>query len=149
MPNEKLISLLNGLIETCKDGEKGFREAADAISIGFYQILFQEYARHRAQFASQLQCEVRKLGADPDRRGTIAGTFHRGWMNLRSAINLKHDDSILAECERGESAALKNYQDALKAFLPDDVRIILETQCKRIESTLKRIKVMEEKEVTN
>lgn len=149
MPNEKLIFVLNGLIETCKDGEKGFREAADAISIGYYQILFQEYARHRAQFASQLQGEVRKLGGDPDRKGSIAGTFHRGWMNLRSAIHLKHDDSILAECERGENAALRNYQGALSGILPNDIRSLLEIQCKKIESTLKRIKVMEEKEVTN
>jgi uncharacterized protein (TIGR02284 family) len=144
MANEKLVLLLNGLIETCKDGEKGFREASDAISIGYYQILFQEYARRRRQFATQLQGEVRKLGADPDRKGSLAGTLHRGWMNLRSAVNLRDDDAILAECERGENAAVKNYKDSLNANLPDDIRAIIQSQLEKIESTRKRIRTMEE-----
>ena len=145
MPNQKLIALLNNLIETCKDGEKGFREASEAITIGYYQILFQEYARHRAQFASALQAEVRKLGSDPDRKGSVTGTLHRGWMNLRSAINMRDNDSILVECERGENAALKNYEHALKAQLPDDVRALIQIQYNKIEQTLKRIRAMEEK----
>ncbi|HEY7162075.1 MAG TPA: PA2169 family four-helix-bundle protein, partial [Acidobacteriota bacterium] len=101
MTNE-YVSLLNGLIEICKDGEKGFREAAEDINIGYYQILFQEYARQRSQFASVLQQEVRKLGGDPDRKGSMAGTIHRGWMNLRSSVNQKTNELIIRECERGE-----------------------------------------------
>ena len=146
MANEKLILLLNGLIETCKDGEKGFREASEAITIGFYQILFQEYARRRSEFATQLQGEVRKLGGAPDRKGSVAGTLHRNWMNLRSAINLRDDDSILVECERGENAAVETYKDALKAKLPNDIRHLIQSQLDSIESTKKRIKVMEEKQ---
>jgi len=32
---DKVISVVNGLIEICKDGEKGYREAADAIRNGY------------------------------------------------------------------------------------------------------------------
>ena len=113
MKNE-CISLFNGLIEICKDGEKGFREAAEDIEIGYYQILFNEYARQRSQFASALQQEVRKLGGNPDRKGSMAGTLHRSWMNLRSSVNHKTNDLIILECERGEKNALKNYQNARK-----------------------------------
>jgi uncharacterized protein (TIGR02284 family) len=101
---------LNNLIETCKDGEKGFREAAESIRYAYHQVLFKEYARQRGQFASQLQVQVRLLGADPDRKGSVAGSIHRGWLNLKAAIAHKNDDAIIAECERGEEAALKNYQ---------------------------------------
>ena len=31
--NEKVIATLNGLIETCKNGEEGFRTAAEGVSI--------------------------------------------------------------------------------------------------------------------
>lgn len=141
------ITLLNGLIETCKDGEKGFREAAEDIDIGYYQILFQEYARQRSQFASALQQEVRKLGGNPDRKGTMAGTIHRGWMNLRSAVNQKTNELIIRECERGEEAALKNYGNALKLDLPESLKTLIITQYQTIRHTHGRIKAMEDKPV--
>jgi uncharacterized protein (TIGR02284 family) len=142
------ISLLNGLIEICKDGEKGFREAAEDIDIGYYQILFNEYARQRSQFASALQQEVRKLGGNPDRKGSMAGTLHRGWMNIRSQVNPKTNDTIIVECERGEKNALKNYQNALKLDLPETLKALILTQYQTIRHTHGRIKAMEDKTVT-
>jgi len=144
MENE-IVSILNGLIETCKDGEKGFREAAEDIDIGYYEILFLEYARQRSQFAAALQAEVRKLGGDPDRKGSMAGTFHRGWMNLRSAVNPKTNEMTILECERGENAALKNYEHALKANLPEDIKSLIHNQYEQIKHTHKRIEAMEDK----
>ena len=144
MENE-IVSILNGLIETCKDGEKGFREAAEDIDIGYYEILFLEYARQRSQFAAALQAEVRKLGGDPDRKGSMAGTFHRGWMNLRSAVNPKTNEMTILECERGENAALKNYIHALGLNLPEDIRILIHQQYQQIKHTHERIKAMENK----
>jgi uncharacterized protein (TIGR02284 family) len=146
MKNE-YVALLNGLIEICKDGEKGFREAAEDIDIGYYQILFNEYARQRSQFASALQQEVKKLGGNPDRKGSMAGTLHRGWMNLRSHVNQKTNDSIILECERGEKNALKNYQNALKLDLPEKIKDLIFTQYQTIRHTHGRIKAMEDKPV--
>lgn len=141
------ITLLNGLIEICKDGEKGFREAAEDIDIGYYQILFQEYARQRSQFASALQQEVRKLGGNPDRKGSMAGTIHRGWMNLRSSVNQKTNELIIRECERGEETALKNYKKALEVDLPATLKTLIQTQFQTIRHTHGRIKAMEDKPV--
>lgn len=146
MTNE-YVTLLNGLIEICKDGEKGFREAAEDIEIGYYQILFQEYARQRSQFASALQQEVRKLGGNPDRKGSMAGTIHRGWMNLRSSVNQKTNELIIRECERGEETALKNYKKALDLDLPETLKSLIQTQYQTIRHTHGRIKAMEDKPV--
>lgn len=146
MTNE-YVTLLNGLIEICKDGEKGFREAAEDIEIGYYQILFQEYARQRSQFASALQQEVRKLGGNPDRKGSMAGTIHRGWMNLRSTVNQKTNELIIRECERGEETALKNYRKALDLDLPETLKSLIQTQYQTIRHTHGRIKAMEDKPV--
>jgi uncharacterized protein (TIGR02284 family) len=140
--NDKVISVLNGLIEICKDGEKGYRDAADAIQNGFYHVLFGDYARQRAAFASELQAVVRSLGGIPDRKGTMAGNLHRGWINLRLALESKKDDAIVLECERGESLALKNYQDALKIDLPPGIKIILEKQYAVIRATRQRVHVI-------
>ena len=32
MDNQQVISVLNGLIETCKDGEQGFKTAAEGLA---------------------------------------------------------------------------------------------------------------------
>ncbi len=141
---EKVISVLNGLIETCKDGENGFREAAEAVSNAFHRMLLQEYSRQRGKFAAELQGVVRRLGSDPDRKGSIAGTIHRGWMNMKIAIAGKHDPAVIAECERGEEAALKNYHHALQMTWPEEIRSILEKQCEQIQATRARVHVIAE-----
>lgn len=147
--NYKIISILNGLIETCKDAERGYWEASDAMKYGFYKVLLEDYARQRTVFASELQGVVRTLGGTPDRKGTMAGNLHRGWMNLRSALKTQNDQAIAFECERGESVALKHYQEALKKDLPGQIKSILEKQCAVIRSNKQRIHVMTEDQVAN
>ena len=41
---KEAISTINNLIETLKDGEKGFKEAADAVKDPQLKSLFQEYS---------------------------------------------------------------------------------------------------------
>ena len=143
--NTETIALLNDLIDTCKDGEKGYREAAEEIENAFYRMLFTDYSRQRAKFASELKSQVVKLGDHPDRRGTVKGTIHRGWMNLRTAIAGKNDDLIIAECKRGEEMAIKQYKEALKHDLPSQIKSLLEQQMNEIMSTQKRVQVMDSK----
>ena len=42
MDNDQVISVLNGLIETCKDGEYGFKTAADGLEDVQIKSLFQQ-----------------------------------------------------------------------------------------------------------
>jgi uncharacterized protein (TIGR02284 family) len=49
------------------------------------------------------------------------GQVHRGWMNLKAAVSGKSEASIIAECERGEDAALRNYENVLEENLPSDL----------------------------
>src|SRR5919106_5002356 len=104
--NSQTIELLNELIVTCKDGEKGYREASEGIQNPFYRMLFGEYSRQRSKFASELQAQVVMLGGQPDRKGTVKGALLRGWMNLKTAIAGHDDDLIVAECQRGEDLAI-------------------------------------------
>src|SRR4029078_8704180 len=49
------ISTLNGLIETLKDGQEGFRQASEAVKDCQLKMLFGEYSLQRAKFAGELQ----------------------------------------------------------------------------------------------
>ena len=74
--NEEVISTLNDLIETCRDGQNGFQTAADGVKNPELKQLFNSYSRQRASFVGELQDEVRRLGSDPENSGSVAGALH-------------------------------------------------------------------------
>lgn len=140
MTNDNIISTLNGLIETCKDGQTGFKEAAEGVEKSDLKTLFYECSQQRSQFAGQLQAKVRELGGDPEKDGSFSGTLHRGWINIKSAVTGQDETAILNECERGEDAAVKAYKNALEEDLSADVRSIVQEQYATIQSTHDKIK---------
>ncbi|HVG38251.1 MAG TPA: PA2169 family four-helix-bundle protein [Pyrinomonadaceae bacterium] len=141
--NDDVISTLNNLIETCKDGENGFRTASDGVKNSQLKTLFHTYAQQRAQFASELQNEVRHLGGDPEKTGSVAATLHRGWINIKSAVTGEDENAVLAECERGEDSAVSNYRDALQESLPANVKSVVERQYTQIKEAHDKIRNLE------
>ena len=126
--NDAAISVLNDLIETNKDGEEGFRTAADAVNREELKTMFHMYAQQRARFGSELNNEVLRRGGEPAKTGHVSASLHRGWINLKQAITGKNESAIVDECERGEDSAKSNYEEALKKQLPSDLLSIVETQ---------------------
>ena len=138
--NDDVVSILNGLIQTCRDGQEGFKEAAEGVERSDLKTMFYEYSQQRAEFAGVLQGLVRSLGGDPETEGSISGAMHRGWIDLKSAITGGDDQSILNECERGEDSAKNAYADALKRNLPADVSDILQQQYQGVQAAHNRVK---------
>lgn len=132
--NEAAIDSLNDLIETLKDGERGFRTAAEHVQDPELRTLFDMYAQQRARFAAELNNEVLRRGGDPAKSGHVSASFHRGWINLKSIVTGKDEAAIVAECERGEDSAVSNYQDALKKNLPSDLLSIVEGQYQDVKA---------------
>ena len=142
--NEEVISTLNGLIETCRDGQNGYQTAADGVRNSELKSLFYAYGQERAGFVGELQDEVRRLGGDPENTGSVAATLHRGWINIKSAVTGEDEAAVLAECERGEDSAVSNYKDALAdANLPTDVRAIIERQYAQVQEAHDRVRNLE------
>lgn len=144
--NDKVISCLNNLIETCKDGQDGFKTAAEGVDRSDLKTLFYEFSQQRATFAGELQNEVRRLGGDPEKTGSVAASLHRGWIDIKSAVTGHDDNAVIAECERGEDSAVSNYKDALKdAGLPADVRTLVERQYAAVQAAHDRVRLLERK----
>jgi uncharacterized protein (TIGR02284 family) len=134
MPSDaEVISTLNGLIETCRDGQEGFRTAAEGVRGAELRELFHGYARQRAGFAGELQDEVRRLGGDPEKTGSLVASLHRGWMGLRAALEGDDDRAVVSECGRGEGVALETYRSALGTDMPANVRATVERQFAEIK----------------
>jgi uncharacterized protein (TIGR02284 family) len=138
-----VISTLNSLIETLKDGEEGFRTAAEGLTDPQAKAVFQQYSRERAQMAQELQAEVRTLGGDPEQAGSMSGSVHRGWINIKSVVTGKNDASIIAEAERGEDIAKNAYAEAIKTALPPSVSAIISRQAVKVREAHDRVRSME------
>ncbi len=121
-------SILNELVETSKDGEKGFRKAAEDARSAELKSLFSKCAQRCAEGARELQTAVRASGGDPERSGHVSAALHRGWISLKEAVTSRDDKAILEECERGEDYAKAQYKKALEQDLPANVRAIVERQ---------------------
>jgi uncharacterized protein (TIGR02284 family) len=131
---EEVRDVLNDLIETCKDGEQGFRTAAEKVKESSLKSLWLKYAFEREQYGKELQSLVTQLGGDPETSGHIAGTLHRGWINLKEALSRDEDKALVDECEAGEDVAVKHYKEALGKSLPAEVRTILLRQFSGVQA---------------
>jgi uncharacterized protein (TIGR02284 family) len=126
--NDDTIDALNDLIETCKDGEYGFRSCAEHATSPQLKAIFEQHAEECLKGARELQTCVVQLGGKPDEKGSAGGSAHRGWVAVRGALAGRSDEAMLEECERGEDHALESYRDALKKTLPPSVQSIVERQ---------------------
>lgn len=138
--NDSVISTLNGLITICRDGQEGFKDAAEGIERSDLKSLFYEFSQQRAEFAGVLQGLVRSLGGDPETEGSVSGAIHRGWIDLKSAITGGDEKSILNECERGEDSAKNAYTEALELNLPANVSDVIREQSQAVQAAHNRIK---------
>jgi uncharacterized protein (TIGR02284 family) len=138
---KEVISTVNGLIETLKDGQKGFKEAAEAVKDPQLKSLFDQYSQQRSRFATELQNQAKILGEEePEKTSSAAGAMHRAWINLKSAATSGDDHAILAECERGEDSAVNEYKEALENRLDSPLRDIVSRQYREVITAHDRIK---------
>ena len=140
MKNENVISALNNLIETCKDGQQGFTEAAEGVEKSDLKSFFYEMGQQRSQFVGELQTLVRELGGDPENSGSIAGAIHRGWINIKSVMMGKDEAAILNEAERGEDVAKHAYKSVLEQTLPANILQVVQTQYTAVQASHDKVK---------
>jgi Domain of unknown function (DUF2383) len=111
-------SVFDDLTGTCKDGEQGFRTAAEKAKDTSLKSLFAKYASQREEYARELQCLVTQMGGDPGSSGHVGGTLHRGWLRLKEALN---------------------YREARGKELPANVAAIVERQAAGVEEAHRAI----------
>src|SRR5215831_3319505 len=134
MDQNNAISVVENLIETCRDGEKGYKDAASHVKRTDLKTFFTEQGAQRARFADELQLELSKLGK-PEKKdsGTVGGAMHRAWIDTKVAVG-GGDKTILESVEKGEDSAKENYEKALGGSLPSSVLEIVRRQATSVVS---------------
>lgn len=125
--NQQAVSTLNELVEISRDGEMGFKAAAEKADDPGLKSLLQDRARSCASAISELQTLIQTLGGKAETSGTAAGALHRGWTKVRAAVG-DNNVAVLDEVERGEDVAKSAYAKALKMDLPADIRQTIDQQ---------------------
>lgn len=142
MDRDDIVSTLNDLIETCKDGEEGFRSCAENVTNVELKSYFNSRSERCAVAAEELQDLVQSYGGDPKTSSSISGTLHRRWLDIKSAITGKDEEAVLNECERGEDVAKHSYQKALEKDLPEEARIVVERQYQGVQMNHDQVRDM-------
>ena len=112
---EKSIEVLNDLIEINNDRIAGFAHASKELGDNDLDLraLFQSLREESRYNVHELSLAVSKIGGEAETGTSGSGTLHRMWLDVKATFSGHDRKSILEECERGEDAIKKAYQDAL------------------------------------
>lgn len=144
MADDRVIRNLKRLAELCRDGQRGYLEAAEHISDSQLRSFFNEESLERARYASELDGELRRLGEpEPAGAGTAAGAAHRAWLDL--AAGVAGDDAVLAAVEQGEDVAKRAYEEALREGLPESVEGTVRSQAQAVIAAHDHVKLLRDK----
>jgi uncharacterized protein (TIGR02284 family) len=130
--NENLVEVLNDLIRINNDRIEGYNRGAKEAQASDVDLkgIFSKMADESRQYLSELTREVVKLGGEPASGTTTSGKIYRAWMDVKATFTGKDRLAVLSNCEFGEDAAQKAYQEALTTdeSLTTDIRQMIANQ---------------------
>lgn len=131
---KNLAALLHDLVNTSYDAAEGYAAAASAVADRALAEFFRDCARDRREALADLRALLGELGEEAHPHPSVAAELHRTWIALRGALEKGNAAAILAECERGEQAALRHYEAALQQKLPMRAAALLLGQASMLRS---------------
>jgi len=140
MDNNDIIDTLNLLIETSRDGDKGFTDCAHASKDASLKAYFTICAARCRESVTALTSEVTRRGGSAETSGTVMAGAHRAWLDLKTALTSDNDLAVLEECERAEDVAKSAYITALRAELPTELRTLVQHQFDGVRENHDRVK---------
>lgn len=130
--NDKLVEVLNDLVQINNDRIVGYEKAAkeaEAVDVDLIAT-FNKMADESRKYKSELTQEVSRLGGTPSTDTTNMGKIYRVWMDVKATFTGSDRTAILNSCEFGEDAAQKAYKEALAsdAEIDADTRQLITSQ---------------------
>ncbi len=123
--NSELIEVLNDLIQINNDRVRGYEKATNELSAADVDLkaIFAQMSAESRKYATELSAEVGRLGGEPSTSTTASGKIYRAWMDVKAVFTGKDRHAVLENCEFGEDAAQKAYDEALKSDATMDTNI--------------------------
>ncbi len=135
---------LNELLEKNYDAEKGYKKASEIVDNQKLKHFFDQQAQSRYDFGHELKSEIRQYGETVDKGGSVTGTMHRAWMDIKTTFTSNDEEAILKEITKGEKAAVEDYNEVINdTTLPPTTKKILTTHRENINTALQSAKNFE------
>ena len=129
---EKIVNVIERLIDQCRDGEQIYADAADHIHDPQLKGRFRDSARERARFAAELTAELEHQGRwQTTREGSVTGMVERTAFDIKRALG-GNDEAILQALEHYEDHARDAYLQALGEDLPAAVTGLIRSQAQAV-----------------
>lgn len=145
MKDSNLVNGLNELLEKNYDAEKGYIESRESSNSAALKALFNQKASQRYDFGHELKSHIKNLGGEPQTGSSFTGTMHRAWIDFKSMMSNDTEESILEEVQRGEEAALDDYDHFIKEHqLPSDIMNTVNRQRNQIARSISKAENLED-----
>ena len=134
------------LVETLKDGERGFADAAEKLKDGEHPdwaTTLDRLSKQRADFHREIVAMGHDYGDDVDEGGSLAATVHRGWISLKDALTGDSADGVLKAALTGEDHAVSEYEKALKQDLSPGFRQVVSQQHAAVLAARDEVKALQ------
>jgi len=142
MDQNNTVDVIKDLIETCRDGQKGYQDAASHVKRPDLKTVFHEEGLQRGRFAEELQAELLHLGKKDEKvSSSVGGALHRAWIDTKVALG-GGDKTILESVESGEDSAKESYNKALASQLPANIADIVRRQANSVQQAHDKIKAL-------
>lgn len=135
------------LVETLKDGEKGFASAAEKLrdsDRSEWATTLQRLSEQRATFSREIVELGHQYDDDVDKSGTLTASVHRGWLSLKDALTGDDAGGVLAAAASGEDHAVSEYEDALKKDLSAGFHEVVTRQHAAVVAARDEIKALQD-----
>lgn len=139
MTRDDIIDTLNDLIQITEDSHEGYRKAAEDSGDDDLKILFNDLSSQRGAMVRDLQKLVAEQGGAPEASGTILGSAHRFFLDIKTAVLGRDRATIVQEVQRAESEAVRRYERALDRELPANLALAIGQHLSRLRADRDRV----------
>lgn len=143
---QKQIETLNDLIQINNDRIAGYENAIAELNsdeAADLKSLFKDMIYESRDYNEQLEKMVGLLDGTPAEGTSGAGKIYRAWMDVKALFTGGDKKTVLSNCETGEDAAQRAYNDALaEDDLAAEVRQIIVTQKEGLLNSHNKIKAL-------
>ena len=133
------------LVETLKDGERGFASAAEKLQDSdhpAWATTLQGLSEQRAGFRREIVALGDAYGDDVDESGSAVAALHRGWISLKDDLTGDDAGSVLGAAVTGEDHAVSEYVKALEQDLSAGFREVVSRQHAAIVAARDEVKAL-------
>jgi uncharacterized protein (TIGR02284 family) len=134
------------LVETLKDGERGFASAAEKLRDSDHPewaSTLQGLSKQREGFHRDIVAMGHDYGEDVDKGSTVTGAAHRGWIALKDALTGDDPSGVLKAALTGEDHAVSEYEQALKQDLSPGFHEVVSRQYAAVVAARDEVKALQ------